>query len=210
MSDLSGMLDTLRRRSPLIHAITNPISITQCANAVLALGCRPIMAEHPGEVEEITATASALLLNLGNITDVRMESMARSARTARQNGIPITLDAVGAACSRLRRNYARQLMEASAPAVLKGNYAEIVALTDPVEGAGRNDEAVTRFGAGIRFRTAVQNDAAVRDFNFFYGGRRVGNIAVCRLHDLIICKHVVAACSKQRERAHGKDDGENR
>lgn len=131
MSDLSGMLDTLRRRSPLIHAITNPISITQCANAVLALGCRPIMAEHPGEVEEITATASALLLNLGNITDVRMESMARSARTARQNGIPITLDAVGAACSRLRRNYARQLMEASAPAVLKGNYAEIVALTDP-------------------------------------------------------------------------------
>lgn len=126
-----SMLHTLREEAPLIHAITNPISITQCANAVLALGARPIMAEHPQEVEEITATAAALLLNLGNITDVRMEAMLRSAKAARAAGVPVVLDAVGVACSRLRRDYARQLLSLFPPAVLKGNYAEINALYHP-------------------------------------------------------------------------------
>ncbi|WP_130869304.1 hydroxyethylthiazole kinase [Intestinimonas massiliensis (ex Afouda et al. 2020)] len=125
------MLRALRREAPLIHAITNPISITQCANAVLALGARPIMAEHPREVAEITATAAALLLNLGNITDVRMEAMLRAAGTAREKGVPVVLDAVGVACSRMRRDYVRRLLEQYPPAVLKGNYAEINALVRP-------------------------------------------------------------------------------
>ena len=129
--NLTPVLRTLRDRAPLIHAISNPISITQCANAVLALGARPIMAEHPREVEEITATAAALLLNLGNITDVRMEAMERSAEAARKNGVPVVLDAVGVACSRMRRDYACRLLERFPPAVLKGNYAEINALMRP-------------------------------------------------------------------------------
>lgn len=128
---LPAMLRALRTEAPLIHAITNPISINQCANAVLALGARPIMAEHPREVEEITATAAALLLNLGNLTDVRMEAMWRSAGTARELGIPVVLDAVGVACSRLRRDYARKLLDHAPPIVLKGNYAEITALDHP-------------------------------------------------------------------------------
>lgn len=128
---ISHMLHTLRAEAPLIHAITNPISINQCANAVLALGARPIMAEHPREVEEITDTAAALLLNLGNITDVRMESMIRAAGAARKSGVPVVLDAVGVACSKLRRDYVRGLMEQYPPAVLKGNYAEINAMVRP-------------------------------------------------------------------------------
>lgn len=113
---------------PLIHCITNPISIHQCANAILAVGARPMMAEHPKEVQEITESADALLLNLGNITDARMESMLISARTAKRKGIPIVLDAVGAACSTLRRSFARELMKTVSPTVIKGNYSEINAL----------------------------------------------------------------------------------
>lgn len=118
----------IRAHRPLIHCITNPISIQPCANALLAVGARPIMAEHPGEVCEITGTAQALLLNLGNITDVRMESMRLSAQTARKGQIPVVLDAVGTACSTLRREYARGLIALAAPAVIKGNYSEIAAL----------------------------------------------------------------------------------
>lgn len=128
---MSQRLQALREGAPLIHAITNPISINQCANAVLALGARPIMAEHPEEVCQITRTAAALLLNLGNITEIRMQSMAASARTAGKEEIPFTLDAVGVACSDLRRKYAYQLMGEVPPTVLKGNYAEIQALACP-------------------------------------------------------------------------------
>lgn len=117
-------------KKPLIHSITNPISINQCANTILAVGARPIMAEHPKEVGEITDTADALMLNLGNITDARMESMLISAKMAEEKGIPIVLDAVGVACSALRRKYALSLIEKVTPTVIKGNYSEIRALYD--------------------------------------------------------------------------------
>ena len=113
---------------PLIHCITNPISINQCANAVLAVGARPIMAEHPKEVKEITDTASALMLNLGNITDARMASMMISAQAAKEKQIPILLDAVGIACSKMRRDYIGELLKTVIPTVMKGNYSEINAL----------------------------------------------------------------------------------
>lgn len=112
----------------LIHCITNPISINQCANAVLALGCRPIMVEHPKEAADVTQTASALLLNLGNITDARIRSAAISAKTAHKNGIPFVLDAVGAGCSELRRKIALKIIRKYSPSIIKGNYSEITAL----------------------------------------------------------------------------------
>ena len=114
----------------LIHCITNPISMNQCANAILALGAKPIMAEHPEEVAEITGTASALLLNLGNISDVRMTSMKISLKEANNKDIPTVLDAVGVSCSALRRRFVRELLESGKFAVIKGNYSEILSLYD--------------------------------------------------------------------------------
>lgn len=114
----------------LIHCITNPVSMNQCANAVLSLGARPIMAEHPDEVTEITRTASSLLLNLGNITDARITSMRFALREANSKGIPVTLDAVGVACSSMRKTLAKLLMTFGRFTVIKGNYSEIMALYD--------------------------------------------------------------------------------
>lgn len=113
---------------PLIHCITNPISINQCANAVLAVGAKPIMAEHPKEVEEITKTADALMLNIGNITDARMEAMPVSLRESAKKNIPVVLDVVGCACSTLRKSFVNKLLKEAMPTVIKGNYSEIFAL----------------------------------------------------------------------------------
>ena len=99
-----------KEAAPLIHCITNPISIHDCANIILAAGARPIMAEHPAEVAEITAVASALMLNLGNITDARIESIQRALKEANRRTIPVLLDLVGVTCSSLRREFARKLL----------------------------------------------------------------------------------------------------
>lgn len=128
MRSIRDIRQTLKERQPLVHCITNPISINQCANAILAVGARPMMAEHPQEVREITETAGALMLNLGNITDARLTSMQISAQTAAQRGIPILLDAVGIACSKLRRDYVCEMLKTVMPTVIKGNYSEINAL----------------------------------------------------------------------------------
>ena len=119
--------------NPLIHCITNPISMMQCANTVLGLGARPIMAEHPLEVQEITRSADALLLNLGNISDSRMEAMESSFAVAVDKNIPVVIDAVGVACSELRRKFILRLLKkrgANTFLVIKGNYSEIMALFD--------------------------------------------------------------------------------
>ena len=128
MKPLHEIRTAVKKSAPLIHCITNPISINQCANAVLAVGARPIMAEHPLEVREITETANALVLNLGNITDVRMESMRIALDTAQNKKIPVLLDAVGNACSSLRRKFTDDLLKIDSPAVIKGNYSEIASL----------------------------------------------------------------------------------
>ena len=128
MQTIRDIRERVQALHPLIHCITNPISIHQCANAVLAVGARPIMAEHPKEVREITATAQALMLNLGNITDARMAAMPVAAQAAQERRIPILLDAVGIACSKLRRDYAIDLIQTAMPTVIKGNYSEINAL----------------------------------------------------------------------------------
>ena len=116
----------MRKSSPLIHCITNPISINDCANMILALGSRPIMAEHPEEVEEITAMANALCLNLGSITRDRLLAMGISATVARDQGIPVIIDLVGAACSTMRKNFLREFIDKIKPNVLKGNITEIL------------------------------------------------------------------------------------
>lgn len=115
----------IKRHRPLVHCITNPISIHDCANVILAAGGRPIMAEHPGEAAQITESARALVLNLGNITDARMESMEKSLKAAKAAGIPVVLDLVGVACSGLRLAYAKKLIRIGGVSILKGNMSEI-------------------------------------------------------------------------------------
>ncbi len=125
LSQLEPILTYIQQEAPLIHCITNPISINDCANILLAIGARPIMAEHPDEVAEITAIAKGLALNLGNITDARMVSMKISAGTAKDKGIPFVLDLVGLSCSRLRQKYAKELLQIAVPDIIKGNISEL-------------------------------------------------------------------------------------
>ena len=125
-----GLRAKTKTKKPLIHCITNPISINGCANVILSVGAKPMMAEHPEEVREITEIADALMLNLGNITDARMASMEISLAYATKKRSPVLLDAVGVACSALRRRLLQKLLAISSPSVIKGNYSEIAAIYD--------------------------------------------------------------------------------
>ena len=152
LSQLEPILTYIQQEAPLIHCITNPISINDCANILLAIGARPIMAEHPEEVAEITSIAKGLALNLGNITDARMASMKISAGVAKDKGIPFVLDLVGLSCSQLRQKYAQELLQIAIPDIIKGNISELRTLlglpTTPGMGveAGQK-EMVTRENA---------------------------------------------------------------
>ena len=118
----------VRERSPLVHNITNFVVMNNTANALLAVGASPIMAHAPEELDELLAIASALVLNIGTLSAPWIESMRRAGRLARERGLPVVLDPVGAGASRLRTDTALGLMDEASPAVVRGNASEVMAL----------------------------------------------------------------------------------
>ena len=108
VNNIVNLKNQIQKKAPLIHCLTNHITINDCANIILAIGGKPIMAEHREEVSEITNSSSSLVINLGNITDERMESILISGKAAKQNNIPIILDPVGVGCSSFRLSFAKK------------------------------------------------------------------------------------------------------
>lgn len=123
-------VDKIRTQKPLIHCMIGDVAANLSANAVLAMGGKPIMASHPQEVAEITRTAGALVLNLSGISESKVEALRTSAMTAKKEDIPTVLDVVGAACSEVRHRIACELAEDAEIAIIKGNYSEIRAMED--------------------------------------------------------------------------------
>lgn len=111
-----------------IHCIMNYVAAPDCANALLAVGARPVMADCPDECAEITARSAALVLNMGTFSAERGRAMLASGRTANENGIPVIIDPVGLQVSGLRREWFGRLTEELGIAAVKGNRSEISAV----------------------------------------------------------------------------------
>jgi hydroxyethylthiazole kinase len=127
-------LAAFRARKPLVHQITNFVVMNETANATLALGALPVMAHAVQEVEEMARAASALVLNIGTLSDEWIDSMLRGGRAANGAGVPVVLDPVGAGATAYRTETARTLVNELELAVVRGNSAEIATL------AGRHAE----------------------------------------------------------------------
>ena len=85
--------EKIQQKRPIIHCITNAVTVNDCANILLAAGASPTMAHHPCEVEEITAGTAALICNFGVISDY--EAMKAAGKRAHALGHPIVIDPVG-------------------------------------------------------------------------------------------------------------------
>lgn len=121
-------LNKIRADRPLVHHLTNWVTISECANATRSSGALPVMAHAEEEVEEMAAIASALVLNIGTLTPAMVQNMIRAGRAANRKGIPIVLDAVGAGATKLRSESALRLLEECSINVLKGNAGEIASI----------------------------------------------------------------------------------
>ena len=126
---LVQLKEKVKSEAPLIHYLTHAIVMNDCANVILGLGAKPIMAEHPLEAEEITSLSKALGVNLGNISDSRMMAIEHSAKVANERQIPWCIDLVGVGCSSLRKDFAKTLIQNYKPHVIKGNMSEIKAIS---------------------------------------------------------------------------------
>lgn len=125
---LKECIDNLRKKAPLIHNITNYVTVNDVANIILACGASPIMADEIEEVEEITSICNGLNINIGTLNARTIPAMMAAGKKAQELNHVILLDPVGAGASTLRTNTALTLMEQIKFTVIRGNMSEIKAL----------------------------------------------------------------------------------
>lgn len=125
---LGEMLNKVRETTPLVHNITNYVTVNDVANVLLACGGSPIMSDEPQDVEDITSICGGLNINIGTLNMRSIEGMKLAGKKAVELGHAILLDPVGAGASALRTNTAVSLMEEIPFSVIRGNISEIKTL----------------------------------------------------------------------------------
>lgn len=125
---LGNCLENVRRKSPLVHNITNYVTVNDVANVILACGGSPIMSDEPEDVADITSICGGLNINIGTLNERSIEAMFVAGEKANELGSIVLLDPVGAGASKLRTDTAIKLMNTIKLDVIRGNVSEIKTL----------------------------------------------------------------------------------
>lgn len=146
LKNIENNLKKIREKNALTHCITNSVTINDCANAVLAIGGSPFMAEDAEELEEVVAIADVLVINIGKLSKNQIEAMKISCAAANKTNTPIVLDPVGVGVTQLRNKTTLDLIEDYKITAIRGNISEIKAIAKLV---GVLDESNTAKGVDV-------------------------------------------------------------
>ncbi len=142
-------MQNVKAISPLTHCITNFVTINDCANAALAVGGSPIMTNDSEEVAEIVNIASALVINIGQVSNEQIDSIIKSCTQANKIGKPIIFDPVGAGVSGIRNRITKELVENYKLAAIRGNMSEIKAIVQLIDLKIKDNKSKDSAGKGV-------------------------------------------------------------
>lgn len=125
---ISEALGKVREKNPLVHHITNYVTVNDCANITLAIGGSPVMADDINEVYDMVSLASSFVINIGTLNSRTVESMIKGGKRANELNIPVILDPVGAGATPYRTEVAKIILEEVKISVIRGNLSEIKTL----------------------------------------------------------------------------------
>ena len=120
--------ENIRKATPLIHHITNYVTVNDVANITLACGASPVMADDAEEAAEITQLASGLCLNIGTLNQRTIPAMLSAARRSGELNHPVILDPVGAGATHLRTQTALDILQTGSVTCVRGNISEVKTL----------------------------------------------------------------------------------
>lgn len=125
---IQNLFAEVKRQEPLVHHITNPVTVNDCANSTLAIGGSPVMATSREEVAEMVGLANALVINFGTIDAPTYDAMVLAGQAANEKGIPVILDPVGVGATTFRNNKVADYLASVDVSIIRGNATEIHAL----------------------------------------------------------------------------------
>ena len=141
LENIDETLKNIKEKNALTHCITNSVTINDCANAVLAIGGSPFMAEDAEELKEVVTIADVLVINIGKLSKEQINSMHVSAKVANETKTPIVLDPVGVGVTQLRNKTTLDLINDYDIAAVRGNISEIKSIAKLVGVIDENNTA---------------------------------------------------------------------
>jgi hydroxyethylthiazole kinase len=159
---LEDCITTLREKAPLIHNITNYVTVNDVANILLACGASPIMSDEPEDVTDITSICGGLNINIGTLNKRSIEAMFLAGHRAKELGHILLLDPVGAGASTLRTETALKLMQELHFDVIRGNVSEIKTLA---LGSGTTKGVDADLADAVTEKNLDRMTAFARDFS---------------------------------------------
>ncbi|MBR3113391.1 MAG: hydroxyethylthiazole kinase [Methanobrevibacter sp.] len=155
LENIDETLKNIKEKNALTHCITNSVTINDCANAVLAIGGSPFMAEDAEELEEVVTIADVLVINIGKLSKDQIEAMKISCETADKTNTPIILDPVGVGVTELRNKTTVDLIKNHNITAIRGNISEIKAIAKLF---GVLDESNTAKGVDVNAEDVITEE----------------------------------------------------
>ena len=155
LENIEQNLKKIREKNALTHCITNSVTINDCANAVLAIGGSPFMAEDAEELKEVVTIADVLVINIGKLSKEQINSMKISCETANKTNTPIVLDPVGVGVTELRNKTTLDLIENYNITAIRGNISEVKAIAKLI---GVLDENNTAKGVDVNIDDIITKE----------------------------------------------------
>ena len=160
----ASILNEIRNNSPLVHNITNYVVMNNTANALLSVGASPVMAHSLDEVEDIISISSSLVINMGTLSELWVDSMIKAGKKANELKKPIVFDPVGIGASSYRTEIAKEIIEKTSPCVIRGNASEIMVLaqlSSVTKGVDSTAKTVEALGGAIQLSKELNNTVVV-------------------------------------------------
>jgi len=170
--------DNVRKTCPLVHNITNYVTVNDVANVLLACGGSPIMADDPDDAPDITQICGGLNINIGTLNKQTIEAMFKAGKKAEELGHKILLDPVGTGASKIRTETADRLVKEVKFDVIRGNISEIKTIAN---GSGTTKGVDADVADAVTEDTLDQAVAFVKDL----AGRLNTVIAITGAIDLV-------------------------
>lgn len=127
---LSLCFEEVRSKKPLVHCITNYVTVNDVANIVVSSGATVLMADAPEEMEEVVGIAQGLNINTGTPCERTFKAMEIAGKQARKQGSIILLDPVGCGVSEFRTKNIKNIVKTVQPHLIRANATEIESLLE--------------------------------------------------------------------------------
>jgi len=164
------LLSKIREMHPVVHSITNFVVMNSTANVLLAMGAAPIMAHALEEIEDISKISNSLVINIGTLSNIWIESMESAAQLARTSGKPFVLDPVGSGATKLRTETACNIARFSTPTTIRGNASEILSIArmgSKTRGVDSTNSTEDAMESAVALATSLGTVVAVTGANDF-------------------------------------------